>query len=211
MKLFVKKLLFNKGNYEVPKADEIIFNDNQSLQFKYDLGIIGNSDTNNIVSNFITRAEHERIIEELNDTLNKVINYFEAKADVIMRESNRVDVNILATLSNSNKPVTGITLDKDSFILSIGETQSITYKATPNNANNKGVVWLSSEATIFIIATDGKNNSFVINEEEAMIIPEEDNIIDINNLRSRKKNDYEFFLEEGLTNKVYATAKITVV
>ena len=45
--------------------------------------------------------------------------------------------------------VTGVTLDKSSLImLNAGDTQQLTATVSPANAENKSVVWSTSDATV---------------------------------------------------------------
>ena len=45
-------------------------------------------------------------------------------------------------------PVTGITLDSDSLTLTEGETARLTATISPSNADNQGVIWSSSNASV---------------------------------------------------------------
>jgi len=44
-------------------------------------------------------------------------------------------------------PVTGVTLNKNSISLKVGETETLTATVAPDNATNKAVTWSSSDAT----------------------------------------------------------------
>ena len=228
MKLFGRDLFFNehevlhKGNYKVPNANEIIFEDNQSLQLKYDMGIIGSTEGNQIISNLVTRDEYDKTVNLLNDKITELKgfiqdlnNYYEYKTATIMEESCRVDINILSTLSNSNRPITSVTINNPNITLSVNQTTTIQYNVAPRFASNKGIVWISSditvakvdsfgnvtaegpgEAIIFAIATDGRNSKLLDTSETE--------------LSSRNKNPIQELLEDGLADKVYAKANVTV-
>ena len=58
---------------------------------------------------------------------------------------------------NTNVPVTGVLLDKDTLTLSITDTpQTLTYTISPSNATNKSVTWLSSNTSIATVDQNGK-------------------------------------------------------
>ena len=52
-------------------------------------------------------------------------------------------------------PVTGIAADVSNLTLNTGDSETITYTITPNNATNKDVVWTSDDATIATVTQSG--------------------------------------------------------
>lgn len=55
----------------------------------------------------------------------------------------------------SGIPVTGVTLDKTTLSLAIGQSQKLTATITPNDATNKDVSWSSDNTNIATVSPDG--------------------------------------------------------
>ena len=51
--------------------------------------------------------------------------------------------------------VTGITLDKPSLTLTVGQTATLAATISPANADNKGVKWSSSKNSVATVDSDG--------------------------------------------------------
>lgn len=219
MKLIGKNLFFNEhevlhsGNYEMPNAKDIIFEDGQSLQLKYDWGIIGSIEGNETMSNFVTK-------EQMNNALTTIINYFENKVNAVMKESSKIDINILSTLTTSNRPVTSVVLSNSQLNLNVGQTGTIKYTVTPNKAVNKGIVWISGDINvatvdyngnvtaiapgtteILAIATDGTNSKLLDTLDDSEVL----------SMNRAKPPIYQEFIASGLADKVYATATVKVI
>jgi len=54
--------------------------------------------------------------------------------------------------SDGGVPVTGVTLNKSSISLTVGETATLTATVTPNNATNKAVTWITSNPAAATVA-----------------------------------------------------------
>ena len=54
------------------------------------------------------------------------------------------------------QPVTGITLNKTSLSLKIGESATLTATVSPSNASNKGLIWKSSDTSVATVDSNGK-------------------------------------------------------
>jgi len=52
-------------------------------------------------------------------------------------------------------PVTGVTLNKNTLSLDIGETETLIATIEPDNATNKNVTWTSSRPTVATVSSDG--------------------------------------------------------
>lgn len=67
------------------------------------------------------------------------------------------DGNKTASITVTVTPiaVTGISLNKTSTSINLGETEKITATVSPSNATNKNVLWTSSNTDIATVATDG--------------------------------------------------------
>lgn len=52
--------------------------------------------------------------------------------------------------------VTGVTLDKESIILSVGKNQTLVATVTPENATDKSVTWSSSNTSVATVDQNGK-------------------------------------------------------
>ncbi len=59
------------------------------------------------------------------------------------------------TVTAANVPVTGITLDKTTANMAVGETLKLVPTVTPDNATNKNVTWNSSNTNVATVAADG--------------------------------------------------------
>lgn len=56
------------------------------------------------------------------------------------------------TVSDSTVHVTGVSLNKNSTSLTVGETETLTATVSPNNATNKNVTWSSSNTSIATVS-----------------------------------------------------------
>jgi len=54
----------------------------------------------------------------------------------------------IVTMSCQDKNVTGVTLDKDTLTLTVGETETLIATVLPNDATNQAVTWASSNQTV---------------------------------------------------------------
>ncbi len=54
------------------------------------------------------------------------------------------------------RPVTGITLNKTSLNLNVGDTETLTATVSPNNATNRDVTWKSSNTAVATVDASGK-------------------------------------------------------
>ena len=54
-----------------------------------------------------------------------------------------------------NVPVTGVSLDKTSLTMNVGDTQSLTATVTPSNAADKSVTWSSSNTSVATVSSSG--------------------------------------------------------
>ena len=52
-------------------------------------------------------------------------------------------------------PVTGVSLDKTSMTMTVGDTQTLTASVTPSNATDKSVAWSSSNTSIATVSSSG--------------------------------------------------------
>jgi len=59
------------------------------------------------------------------------------------------------TVDVKNVPVTGVTLNKPSISLVIGSTETLTPTITPSNATNKSVSWVSKNAAVATVSSNG--------------------------------------------------------
>lgn len=59
------------------------------------------------------------------------------------------------TVTAANVPVTGVTLDKTTASVAVGETLKLTPTVAPENATNKNVTWKSSNESVATVAADG--------------------------------------------------------
>lgn len=59
------------------------------------------------------------------------------------------------SVSEASVPVTGVSLDKSSISMTVGEQQTLTAKVTPENATDKSVSWTSSNASVASVSSSG--------------------------------------------------------
>lgn len=241
MKLIGKNIFFNehevlhKGNYKEPVAEVILFEDGQSLQEKYDKGLIGGI-PNVDLSDYVTNKKLEEVVNNFNMVLNQIHEYYSNKLFTVMEESCRTDINILATLNTSNKPVQAIKPKTEQITLSVGETSIIEYTITPSNSSNKGIVFISGNidvvtvnhsgkligtgsgtTDVLLIATDGTNTRLVDDTIIDIYEPNDNELrfieyINALNYNKSKKHPpiFQKALKDGLANKVYAIISVTV-
>lgn len=55
----------------------------------------------------------------------------------------------------STVAVTGVSLDKSTIALAVGETSTLAATVLPANATNKAVIWTSSDPTIATVTSGG--------------------------------------------------------
>lgn len=60
------------------------------------------------------------------------------------------------TVNAATVPVTGVSLDKTSLSMTVGDTQTLTATVTPSNATNKNVTWSSSNTSVATVDSNGK-------------------------------------------------------
>ena len=61
----------------------------------------------------------------------------------------------VVTVTAATVPVTGVTLNKTSTSLYVGDTETLTPTITPDNATNKDVTWTSSDSTVATVDQNG--------------------------------------------------------
>ena len=59
------------------------------------------------------------------------------------------------TITEENRPVTGISLDITSYSLEVGDTFSLTETVLPENATNQKVIWSSSNPSVAVVSSIG--------------------------------------------------------
>ena len=59
------------------------------------------------------------------------------------------------TVSAATIPVTGVSLDRTSLSMTVGDTQTLTATVAPSNATNKSVTWSSSNTSIATVSSSG--------------------------------------------------------
>ena len=59
------------------------------------------------------------------------------------------------TVAAATVPVTGVTLNKTSTSLYVGDTETLTATVAPDNATNKAVTWTSSDSTVATVDQNG--------------------------------------------------------
>ena len=59
------------------------------------------------------------------------------------------------TITEENRPVTGISLDITSYSLEVGDTFSLTETILPENATNQKVIWSSSNPSVAVVSSIG--------------------------------------------------------
>lgn len=74
---------------------------------------------------------------------------------IITASINGISSTCKVTVSSSYVSVTGITLNKSSMNILIGNTEALTKKISPSNATNQDVTWKSSDPEIATINSDG--------------------------------------------------------
>ncbi|MCI1944763.1 Ig-like domain-containing protein [Clostridium luticellarii] len=90
---------------------------------------------------------------------NEVKPQFATSNVVVSEEGNLIFVNDSANLfclKSGVTPVTGVTLDKATDVLTVGDTDTLTAAATPDNATDKNVIWSSSDETVAAVDSNGK-------------------------------------------------------
>ena len=60
------------------------------------------------------------------------------------------------TVTAATIPVTGVTLNKDSLALGVGDTENLTATVAPANATNQNVTWASSDTSVATVDAAGK-------------------------------------------------------
>ena len=59
------------------------------------------------------------------------------------------------TVRAAEVPVTGVTLDKTTLSMTVGDTQSLTATVSPSNASDKTVSWISSNSSVATVSSSG--------------------------------------------------------
>ena len=59
------------------------------------------------------------------------------------------------TVKAATVPVTGVSLDKTSLSMMVGDTQTLTATITPSNATDKSVTWSSSNSSVATVSSSG--------------------------------------------------------
>ena len=60
------------------------------------------------------------------------------------------------TVAAATVPVSGVSLNKDSLALGVGDTETLTATVAPDNATNKAVTWTSSDTSVATVDAAGK-------------------------------------------------------
>lgn len=64
-------------------------------------------------------------------------------------------LSCLITVEKKAVPVTGVSLNKSSLSMTVGDTQTLTATVTPSNATDKTVTWTSSKTTVASVSSSG--------------------------------------------------------
>ena len=94
-------------------------------------------------------SSDERIV--MVSSSGKVLAIAAGKAAITAKAEDKTDI-ITVTVVAKPIPVTGISLDKASIILTAGEHEQVTATITPANATNKNVSWTSSDTKVATVA-----------------------------------------------------------
>jgi endo-1,4-beta-xylanase len=79
-----------------------------------------------------------------------------------------VTVNVVTSV-----PVTGITLNKSSVTLAVGDLEKLEYTITPSNATNKKVSWSSDKSDVVSVGADGTVTAHKTGEAEITVTTED--------------------------------------
>lgn len=116
-----------------------------------DSGLSTNIDSN-ITS--IAKANTGESFVSLDEGTNWVdVNGLNLGSNIILKNTNAC-IKAYATTSNetATKPVTGVTLNKTTTKIKVGETESLVATVNPSDATNKNVTWTSSDETVATVA-----------------------------------------------------------
>lgn len=176
------------------------------------------------VSNFIDTAKAN--LGESFVSLDEGANWLEVNglkvSDTVTLRNTNACIKAYTTTSNEpvTTPVTGVTLNKTSTRIKVGETENLTAIVIPNDATNKNVTWTSSNqnvvtvangvitgkaqgsATVRVTTQDGNyvaTCDVVVEEKE-----EEPTVINVTGVELDKK---EITIKVGETQKLEATVK----
>ena len=67
-----------------------------------------------------------------------------------------LSVCVVPAFADEVKPVTGVSLNKSTTKLDVGETETMEPKVSPSDATNKTVTWSSSDETVATVSAEGK-------------------------------------------------------
>lgn len=100
-------------------------------------------------------------------------------------------------------PVTGVTLNKDTTSIILGNTEKLTATIEPEDATNKAITWSTSDENIATVSEDGLVTS--VGAGEAVITVTSDADADISaecNVTIAYDNDWIYFVEESTVSKM---------
>ena len=86
---------------------------------------------------------------------NGIVTAISEGSAIITASINGISSTCKVTVSSSCVSVTGITLNKSSMNILIGNTEALTKKISPSNATNQDVTWKSSDQDIATVSSDG--------------------------------------------------------
>ena len=156
--------LYEKMNELINQSNELVIDTDKKLELMnqiLDEGLEGiKPEINNQLYELINNGTIEEIINtnifnDLNSQIKDIANNFSTEktdTNIILKYNG---VTILTIPLNTTTPtisVTGVTLDKSSGNITVGDTLTLTATVSPDNATNKTIVWNSSNPVAASVA-----------------------------------------------------------
>lgn len=110
---------------------------------------------NNATNRNVTWSSDNPSVATVNNGVVSAVSEGTATITVTAQGDSTKSASCTVTVTAAAVPVTGVTLNKTSTSLYVGDTETLTATVAPDNATNKAVTWTSSDSTVATVDQNG--------------------------------------------------------
>ena len=108
----------------------------------------------NATNQNVTWSSDDETVATVENGLVTAVSAGTATITVTTKDGNKT-ATCAVTVTATTVPVSGVSLNKDSTSLYVGDTETLTATITPDNATNKNVTWSSDDTSVATVDTSG--------------------------------------------------------
>ena len=110
---------------------------------------------NNATNRNVTWSSDNPSVATVNNGVVSAVSEGTATITVTAQGDSTKSASCTVTVTAAAVPVTGVTLNKTSTSLYVGNTETLTATVAPDNATNKDVIWTSSDSAVATVDQNG--------------------------------------------------------